>query len=102
MYGDPCVQDRADCLELGGDAFLYRPVALPVELRTHRLSKAVPHFLPRKLFLIAAPELLCTPIDVGDTPLSIDGVSGVADPFEDLNNLPLVKPTRVILVTVIG
>src|SRR5215203_661699 len=81
---------------------LHRLVDLLVGLRTNRLRELLPDVLPQKLFLGAAQVLLCTPINVGEAPLPIDGVEGVANPLESLSELPLMKLRQASLITMVG
>src|SRR5918993_4513540 len=49
---------------------------------------SLPSVLPQQLFFGTAPELLCTPICVGEAPPPIDGVEGIAELSASLDDLP--------------
>src|SRR5918995_79524 len=69
-------------LELGGDALLHGALYLPVGLGVHRLGKFLPDVLAEQFLPGAAPELLRLAVDIGEAPLLIYSVEGVADAFE--------------------
>jgi hypothetical protein len=81
---------------------LHRPIDLLVILRTNRLRKLLPYALPQQLLLGTAPKFLCTPVHVGETPITIYGVEGVAYPLENLDNLSLVDSMQDTLMVRFG
>jgi hypothetical protein len=62
----------------------------------------LPDVFPQQLFFGAVPEFLCTPIHIGESPITTDGIEAVTHPLENLAKLPLVNPMQAILRVIFG
>jgi hypothetical protein len=88
MNFNPGVERRVKLFEMYRVSCCYRFMVLLVKRRADGFRKFFPHVVSQKLFARTLQNMLCLPVQIGESPLTVEGKKRVGyaleNPFDSL------------------